>query len=87
MILLLLFSGTEVSNSEQTKMVSAAEPAPANDEHTQGTPHHTHSSSHMARFVAQIKSRTLLLLIFRRSLVPIADIMHIFALLFSYRGW
>jgi hypothetical protein len=34
-----LFSGTEVNNSEQTKIVSAAEPAPANDEYMQGTRH------------------------------------------------
>jgi hypothetical protein len=39
MVLLLLFSGTEVNNSEQTKIVSAAEPAPANDEYMQGTRH------------------------------------------------
>ena len=41
MVLLLLFSGTEVNSSEQTNIVSAAEPAPANDEHMQGTPRHT----------------------------------------------
>src|SRR5688500_134377 len=40
----------------------------------------THSSTHMARFLAQIKNRILLLLNFQWSLIPIADIKHIFAL-------
>lgn len=47
MVLLLLFSGTEVNSSEQTKIVSAAEPAPANDKHMQGTCHtriHAHGT-------------------------------------------
>jgi hypothetical protein len=37
MFFLLLFAGTEINSEQQTKMVSPAESAPANDEHVQGT--------------------------------------------------
>jgi hypothetical protein len=38
MSLLLLFSGTEVTISEEPKMISAVEPVPGNEEIVQGTP-------------------------------------------------
>lgn len=41
----LFFAGTEVNSSEQT-IVSATEPAPANDEHMQGTHRHTLIHTH-----------------------------------------
>lgn len=45
MVLLSFFTGTEVNSSEQT-IVSATEPAPANDEHMQGTHRHTLIHTH-----------------------------------------
>jgi hypothetical protein len=46
MSLLLLFSGTEVNISEEPKMISAVEPAIANDEIVQGTPFLTSAHPH-----------------------------------------
>jgi hypothetical protein len=59
--LLVLFSGTEVNSSEQTKVVSAAESAP--DEHVQGT-FYTHSPTRVPQFWAQMRKVEHYLLLF-----------------------
>jgi hypothetical protein len=46
MSLLLLFSGTEVTISEEPKMISAVEPVPGNEEIVQGTPFLTNMCPH-----------------------------------------
>lgn len=48
-----MFSGTEANSSELTKVVSAAEPAPANDEHMQGT-WYMRSPTQAPQFLAQM---------------------------------